>query len=86
MIYLLDTNVCIAAMRGNPVVQGAMRSHLPHELAVSAVTVYELLSGVERCRQPTRERGKVDHFLQPLHLLPYDAEAATHTARLRWHL
>lgn len=86
MIYLLDTNVCIAAMRGNLAVQHAMQSHSPHELAVSAVTLYELFSGVERCRQPKREREKIDHFLHLLHLLPYDGEAATHAAHLRWHL
>lgn len=86
MTYLLDTNVCIAAMRGNLQVLKNFGDRVPADCGISTVTLYELLSGVERCRQPDKERRKVEAFIAPLHLLPFDDAAAHHTARIRWHL
>jgi len=86
MTHLLDTNVCIAAMRGNPLVRRRLKAHIPSDCAVSTVSLYELFSGVERCRLPEAEREKVNLFVRPLHLLPFDWEAAAQAARIRWDL
>lgn len=86
MIYLLDTNVCIAAMKGNPLVQERFRSHVPSDCGVSMVSLYELQSGIVRCRQPAIEQVKVDRLIQPMSLIPFDEEAAKRTAKTRWHL
>lgn len=86
MTYLLDTNVCIAAMRGHPKVREYLLGKSPADCGVSAVSLYELFSGVERCRHPATERRKVEAFVQPLHLLPFDAGAAKEAARVRWRL
>jgi tRNA(fMet)-specific endonuclease VapC len=86
MIYLLDTNACIAVLRGHTGLLQKMRQHAPTDFVVSTITFYELESGVARCRQPETERKKIDLFLRPLHLLPYDQEAATHAAHARWLL
>jgi tRNA(fMet)-specific endonuclease VapC len=86
MIYLLDTNVCIAAMKGNPLVQVRLRSHAPSVFGISTVSLYELHSGIVRCRQPALEQLKVDRLIQPMSLIPFDGEAAKRTADIRWHL
>jgi tRNA(fMet)-specific endonuclease VapC len=86
MLYLLDTNVCIAVMRGHARVRQRLQAVRPDDCGVSMVTVYELLSGVERCRHPESERAKVEAFLAPLHLLAFDFDSAAHTARIRWYL
>jgi tRNA(fMet)-specific endonuclease VapC len=86
MTWLLDTNVCIAAMRGNPQVLRRLRAASPTDCGISTVTFYELFSGVERCSNPAAERQKVETFAAPLHLLPFDHDAAAHTARIRWQL
>jgi tRNA(fMet)-specific endonuclease VapC len=86
MTHLLDTNVCIAAMRGNPKVREQLLERTPSDCGVSTVSLYELYSGVERCQQPATERLKVDAFIRPLHRLPFDEAAAAQTARIRWHL
>jgi tRNA(fMet)-specific endonuclease VapC len=86
MTHLLDTNACIAIMRGHEQACLRMQSYAPTDLAISSVTLFELLAGVERCRQPERERCKVEHLMAPLHLVPFDAAAAAESARLRWHL
>lgn len=50
------------------------------------VSIFGLLSGVERCRRPEDERRKVEPFLAPMHLLPFDLDSAAQAARVRWHL
>ena len=86
MTHMLDTNVCIAAMRGNPGVRAHLLARSPSDCGVSMVSLYELYAGVERCQQPAAERLKVNAFIRPLHRLPFDEAAAEHTARIRWHL
>ncbi len=86
MIFLLDTNVCIAAMKGNSLVQDRLRAHPPSDCSISTVTLYELHSGIVRCRQPAVEQAKVDRLIQPLSLIPFDEAAAKRTAGVRWHL
>lgn len=86
MNYLLDTNVCIAVMRGYPKVLGKFSALSPDDCAVSMVTVFELFAGVCRCKFPEKEREKVLAFLQPLHLLPFDWDSALKTAEIRFQL
>ena len=63
-----------------------MARYHPDDLGVSVVTLYELLTGVARCRQPAIENQKVAAFLEPLHRLPFDAVSAQHAAKIRWDL
>lgn len=86
MIYLLDTNVCIAAMRGVPAVVQRMEECRPDDCGISMVSVFELHSGVARCREPETEGRKVEALLAPFHLLPFDWDSAVTAARVRWEL
>lgn len=86
MNYLLDTNVCVALLRGNRNVQARLKESTPDDCGVSAVTVFELYAGVNRCRQPAEEAFKLGKFLSPLHLLSFDMDAARRTADIRWEL
>jgi tRNA(fMet)-specific endonuclease VapC len=86
MIYLLDTNVCIAAMRGKHKVVQKLAACRPEDCAVSMVSVYELFAGVSRCNDPVGEGHKVSRFLQPFHLLPFDWDSALKSAEVRFQL
>ena len=86
MTYLLDTNVCIAAMRGNDRVIRGLVARGPEDCAVSMVSVFELFAGVFRCNDPEREGQKVSTFLKPFHLLPFDWDSAVRTAEIRFQL
>lgn len=86
MKYLLDTNVCIRAMKGDPQVNARLAQAVPDDCGVSMVSVFELFAGVERCRDPQGEGAKVMEFLRPLHLLPFDWDSALKTATIRWEL
>jgi tRNA(fMet)-specific endonuclease VapC len=86
MSYLLDTNVCIAAMRGNSKIVQNLSVRSPEDCAVSMVTVFELFAGVCRCKSPETEREKVSALLEPFHLLPFDWDSALKTAEIRFQL
>ncbi len=83
MLYLLDTNTCIAAMRNHPLVVQRMAAQSPGDCAISAITGYELHTGVAKCVNPAKERAKVDLLLSVLSELPFDADAAREAARIR---
>jgi tRNA(fMet)-specific endonuclease VapC len=83
MLYLLDTNTCIAAMRNSPLVVQRMAADSPGDCAVSTITGYELYTGVAKCANPAKERSKVDLLLAVLSELPFDADAAREAARIR---
>lgn len=86
MTYLLDTNVCIGAMRGNPEIVRALSARSPNDCAVSMVSVFELFAGVFRCNDPVSEGQKISTFLEPFHRLPFDWDAALKTAQIRCQL
>lgn len=73
-------------MRGHPGILGRLRVQSPSDLGISTVTLYELYSGVERCRAPDQERKKVETLVGPMLVVPFDADAAEQTARVRWIL
>ncbi len=86
MKFLLDTDTCISVLRGRSMTCRRLNEVSPDDCGVSTVTVFELMSGVERCRNPEEENKKVLTFLAPLHLLPFDHLAAEQAARIRWQL
>lgn len=83
MKYLLDTDTCIAAMRGRPGAVAKLASISPDDCSVSSVTVSELAVGVAKCREPQREAAKVARFLGQVHVLPLDSEAARWAGAIR---
>ena len=53
---------------------------------MSAVTAYELFTGVAKCREPEREHGKVVRLLSSVRVLPFDDAAARRAALVRAEL
>ena len=86
MSFLLDTNICIFALRGMETVLAAMAQVLPRDVAVSSVTVAELWFGSRKSRSPRRARAEQDAFLAPFQVLDFGKEAAERYAGLRHHL
>ncbi|HVB87187.1 MAG TPA: type II toxin-antitoxin system VapC family toxin [Candidatus Dormibacteraeota bacterium] len=87
MIYLLDTNVCIALIDGRP---PAARTRLAlalaagAELVVSAVAVFELSYGIGKSARPNENAERVERFLAgPISVLPFDREDAEAAGAIR---
>jgi tRNA(fMet)-specific endonuclease VapC len=80
---LLDTNICIAVMRGRENAVARLVARSPEDCAVSTVTAYELFTGVVKCQEPMRESAKILRLLTLLRLISFDESAAQHAARVR---
>ena len=84
--FVLDTNICIFAIKNKP---GAVRQALnrrPGQLCVSAITAMELRYGAEKSATPAWNHAVIDGFLKRLEVLNYDRAAAAHAGRLRAEL
>ncbi len=86
MRYMLDTNICIYAIKHRPVaVVEALRAHAASGIGLSSITVAELCFGVEKSGS-ARNRLALQHFLEPLEIADFDLAAAQAYGRLRQNL
>ena len=88
MTHLLDTDTCIELLRGNDEVVRAAAGHSPADFAISAITRYELLYGVERCPPAWRKKegAKIKLLMEQLRVLPFTGGTAAHAAIIRARL
>lgn len=80
--FLLDSNVCIACLRRKPWALKALGSVPLAAVAVSSLTVGELVMGTHLSEDPPRELAKVEVFLRPIRVLPFDRDEAYRWANL----
>ena len=77
MRYMLDTNICIYAIKNQPTqVLQRLRSHVSEGISISSVTLAELEHGVCKSAYPERNAAALLQFLIILQILPFDAVAA----------
>jgi len=86
MLYLLDTNVVSAALKGSVSVDRRLPETPASDWCISAVTRSELRFGVARRPEVTRLAEIVDAFLSVARTMSWDAHAADEHGRLRAHL
>ena len=87
MRILLDTDIYIYAItRKRPEVLFPVRGYSLGEVGISAVTFAELLFGMENSARVDENMGRLERFLLPFEIVPFDAEAARHYGRLRREL
>lgn len=84
MTYLLDTDTCIAFLRGRePGLRRRFAALTASEIIAPAPVRGELLYGAARSREPLRTRQAVDAFLARFASLPFDDAAAVVYGRIR---
>src|SRR5579875_3527966 len=83
---MLDTNVCIAVMRGHAKAIACLAGHAPDDCAISSVVAYELFTGLAKCRDLEREQGRVRRLLSVIRIKVFDEKAAEQAARVRTEL
>ncbi len=87
MRYLLDTNICIYALKNRPPEVLQRLQEVGREaVAVSVVTVLELRHGAENSQQPVASHLRLDFFLKPIPVLNFEQDDALAGARVRAHL
>jgi tRNA(fMet)-specific endonuclease VapC len=86
MRYMLDTNICIYAIKNRPVrVLEALRANELAGIGISSISVAELYFGVAKSGS-ARNRQALQHFLEPLEIADFDVGAARTYGELRRQL
>jgi tRNA(fMet)-specific endonuclease VapC len=81
--YMLDTNICIYAIKDRPASLRETFNALSGQLAISSVALGELLFGAEKSAQRQVNLSVVEAFTARLEVLSFDAKAAGHFGDIR---
>lgn len=77
MTYMLDTNICIYAIKNKPPqVFRQLKGNLPKGICISAITLAELEHGVAKSAYPDKNTVALMQFLSIMDVLPFDDMAA----------
>ncbi|NDC35704.1 MAG: tRNA(fMet)-specific endonuclease VapC [Synechococcaceae bacterium WB9_2_112] len=81
--FLLDTNICIYVIKRRPEsLLERFNSNASH-LAMSSITLAELLHGAEKSSNSQRTLAVVEDFCSRLDVLDYGVKAAQHYGQIR---
>ena len=86
MRYMLDTNICIYAIKNQPSqVLKQLRAHEAEGIGISSISVAELYFGVSKSGS-ARNLAALHQFLEPLEIADFDLNAAQVYGTLRYTL
>ena len=72
MKYMLDTNICIYAMKKKPAsVLEAIHQNEIHGLCISAITLSELAMGIQKSAYPEKNTLALLQFLTIMEIIPF---------------
>lgn len=87
MKYMLDTNICIYAMKNKPEkVLQRLKDEINEGVCISSITLAELEYGMKHSSNPAKNEQALLRFLVPLSVLPFGAAAASEYGEIRTFL
>jgi len=87
MIFMLDTNICIYAIKKKPQkVIDRVRALRISDLGTSSIVLSELECGAEKSSNPVQNKVALMQFLAGIDIAGYDATAARHYGEIRTYL
>ena len=81
--YLLDTNIVIYVLKRRPVEVLSTFNANASRMAISSVTLAELLHGAEKSSRVSENLAAIEDFCSRLAVLPYGPKAAQHYGAIR---
>ena len=81
--YLLDTNIVIYVLKKRPVEVLSIFNTNASRMAMSSVTLSELLHGAEKSSRVSENLATIEDFCSRLEVLPYGPKAAQHYGAIR---
>jgi tRNA(fMet)-specific endonuclease VapC len=81
--YLLDSNIVIHVIKRRPLSALQLFNDNEGHMAISSITLAELLHGAEKSNAPARSLATVEDFCSRLEILPFGAKAAQHYGSIR---
>lgn len=87
MKYVLDTDTCIYIINKKPenVVERFQKIKIGN-IAITSVTLAELMHGVHKSQHPQKNRTALEGFILPLEILHFDEAAADCYGKIRAYL
>ncbi len=87
MIFMLDTNICIYAIKQKPQkVIDRVRALRMSDLGTSSIVLSELEYGAEKSSNPIQNKVALIQFFAGIDIADYDATAARHYGEIRTYL
>ena len=84
MNFLIDTNICIYIMNNRPPeVIHRVRNTEACKIGISSITVSELQYGVSKSKRKKQNQQRLDEFLTPFEIIPYDETASKYYGEIR---
>jgi tRNA(fMet)-specific endonuclease VapC len=81
--YLLDTNIVIYVLKRRPVEVLSTFNANASRMAISSITLAELLHGAEKSSRVSDNLAAIEDFCSRLEVLPYGPKAAQHYGVIR---
>ena len=81
--YLLDTNIVIYVLKRRPVEVLSTFNANASRMAMSSITLAELLHGAEKSSRVSENLAAIEDFCSRLEVLPYGPKAAQHYGAIR---
>ena len=85
-MYLLDTNTVIYFFKGKGRVAERMLSVPRREIALSAIVLHELETGIAKSNDPAARRKQLDTLVSATHFQPFGKAEAEAAAAIRAEL
>ncbi len=82
-LYLLDTNILIAALKGRPEIRRRLESEQLSAMRLSAIVLGELEFGAEKSAYGDRNRARLATLAQRLPLVGVDFDTTRRYAKVR---
>ena len=84
MRYMLDTNICIYAIKHKPeLVFKRLQSHDPKDICISSITYAKLIYGVEKSIAIEKNRIALALLLANIEIMDFDSLAAESYGKMR---
>ena len=81
--FLLDTNIVIYVLKRRPVEVLSTFNANASRMAISSITLAELLHGAEKSTLVSENLSVIEDFCSRLEVLPYGSKAAQHYGAIR---
>lgn len=75
-MYMLDTNICIYAMKHKPIsVFEKLKTLKMEEICISSITLSELEYGIQKSQFPEKSKLSLITFAAPFSIIPFEKDA-----------
>jgi tRNA(fMet)-specific endonuclease VapC len=83
MKFLIDTNICIYALKQNARVLNRLLAAVRSDIALSVITEAELRTGAAKSTSAAKTSRLLENFLSPLTVVSFDSRDAIIYAQVR---